>query len=591
MRKVVYSFFIIAAFSLAGCTLPKMVKMSKDQQLTVTPNPLEVHKDTVTFDMAANLPVKMLKKGTVYTVNTFYKYGEQEVALDPIQFKAEDYPNAATEQPKATHTFSFAYAPAMKNGVVEVEGVASKGEKTKSSGRMQVATGIITTSKLVKPVYFAAYAGHGYNNQPELEPVIIPDFIFQQGRSVLRTSEIRSAKGKQLDAFIASKNATSTVTITGTHSPEGAERINSRLAPDRAAAIEKYYRQQMKKYDYQQQADEIKFILKPVIRDWNEFKDALAAYDGITSEQKAEYLNIINGSGDFESQEDQLHKLSTYRKVFRDIYPKLRSAKTEILVMKDKKTDAEIAVLAKQITQSNINTDTLSLEELMYGATLTPSLEEKARIYEAATKKATSWQAHNNLGAVYIAQGMENPSSAESMADKAQAQLEIAARLQDSPEVHANLASVEMMKGNPYAAYNHAAQALNSGLSGDNAAGLNGVKGAAEIYMAKYADAVRSTSAATDNAENLFNKGLAQLLNKDYQNALSSFNDAAAKDSNLAVAYYGAAVAAARLGNTDQIVSNLSKAVAGDPSLKEAALTDLEFSKVSSNEAFRNALK
>ena len=82
MRKVVYSFFVIAALSLAGCTLPQMVKMSKDQQLTVTPNPLEVHKDTVTFDMAANLPAKMLKKGTVYTVNTFYKYGEQEVALD-----------------------------------------------------------------------------------------------------------------------------------------------------------------------------------------------------------------------------------------------------------------------------------------------------------------------------------------------------------------------------------------------------------------------------------------------------------------------------------------------------------------------------
>lgn len=184
MRKVVYSFFIVAAVSLAGCTLPKMVKMSKDQQLTVTPNPLEVHRDTVTFDMAANLPVKMLKKGTTYTVNTFYKYGEQEVALDPITFKAEDFPNASTEQPKATHTFSFPYSPQMKSGVLEVEGVASKGEKAKNSPRMQVATGVVTTSKLVQPVYFAAYADHGYNNQPELEPVIIPDFIFPQARPV-----------------------------------------------------------------------------------------------------------------------------------------------------------------------------------------------------------------------------------------------------------------------------------------------------------------------------------------------------------------------------------------------------------------------
>lgn len=592
MRKVVYSFFIVAALSLAGCTLPKMVKMSKDQQLTVTPNPLEVHNDTVTFDMAANLPVKMLKKGTTYTVNTFYKYGEQEVALDPITFKAEDYPNAGTEQPKATQSFSFPYAPAMKSGILEVEGVAAKGEKSKASPRMQVATGVITTSQLVEPVFFAAYADHGYNNQPELEPVVIPDFIFQQGRSVLRTSETRSPKGKQLDAFIASKNATSTVTITGTHSPEGAERINARLSPDRAAAIEKYYRQQMRKYDYQKQADEIKFILKPVIQDWNGFKNELASYDGITSEQKAEFLNIINGGGDFESQEDQLHKLPTYRKVFRDIYPKLRTAKTEILVWKDKKTDAEISVLSKQITQGQTNADTLSLEELMYAASLTPSLEEKAAIYEAATKQGTNWHAHNNLGAVYIAQAIENPENAESLAGQAKAQLDIAARLNEaSPEIHANLASVSMMQGNARAAYDHATQALEAGLSGDNAAGLNGVKGSAEISMARYQDAVRSLSSASEEALNLFNKGLAQLLNKDYQNAMTSFQDAIEKDSNLAVAYYGAAIAAARQGNTDDVVSNLTKAVSNDPSLKEAALSDLEFAKISTTESFRNALK
>src|SRR5688572_30601446 len=486
MRKVVYSFLIIGALSLAGCTLPKMVKMSKEQQLTVTPNPLEVHKDTVAFDMAANLPVKMLKKGTVYTVNTFYKYGTSETALEPLAFKAEDFPNAKTEQPKATKSFFFPYQPAMKVGTLEVEGVASKGEKSKASPRMPVATGIITTSKLVKPVYFAAYSDHGYNNQEELVPVIIPDFIFEQGRSVLRTTEIRGVKGKELDAFIASKNATRTVTITGTHSPEGAERINSKLSPDRAAAIETFYRKEMKKYDYKGKADSINFILKPVIQDWNEFKNVLASYEGITSEQKAEYLNIINAGGSFEDNEKQMKKLSTYKKVFKDVYPKLRTAKTEILTVKDKKTDAEISVLAKQVTQGQTSADTLSFEEMMYGATLTPSLEEKAAIYEAATKKGTNWNAHNNLGAVYIAQAIENPSNAAALADKALAQLEIAAKLKETPEVNANLASVHMMKGNPYSAYSHAQKALSAGLSGDNAAGLNGVKGASEIYMAKY---------------------------------------------------------------------------------------------------------
>ncbi len=590
MRKLVYSFQLLAAISLAGCTLPKMVKMAKEQSLTVTPNPLEVHKDTVAFEMAAALPVKMLKKGTVYTVNPFYKHGENELALDPIPFKAEDYPNAKTEQPKVTKSFSFPYAPALKTGVLEVEGVATKKTKSKKSPRLQVATGIITTSKLVKPVYFAAYADHGYNAGEELVPVVIPNFIFEQGRSVLRTTEIKGTQGKELNAFIAAKNATRTVTITGSHSPEGADRINSKLAPERAAAIEKYYRQQMKKYDYKGQADSIKFILKPVIDDWTEFKTALDAYQGITSEQKAEYLNIINGGGAFEDQEKQFKKLATYKKVFKDVYPGLRTAQTEILTIKEKKTDAEISVLAKQITQGS-SADTLSFEELMYAATLTPSLDEKAAIYEAATKKGSNWNAHNNLGAIYIAQAMESPDNAPSLADKAAAQLELASKLKDAPEVHANMASVELWKGNAAAALDHASKALGAGLSGDNVAGLNGVKGAAEIMRAKYSAAVSSESAAADNADNLFNKGLAQVLNKDFQNGLTSFGEATAKNSNLAIAYYGAAIASARLGKAEDVVSNLANAVKIDPSLKEGALADLEFVKWTTTEAFKNALK
>ena len=591
MRKLVYAFLIVGALSLAGCTLPQMVKMSKEQNMTVTPNPLELHKDTVTYSMSANLPVKMLKKGTVYSVNFFYKYGEQEKALDPISFKAEDYPNSSTEQPSTTKEFSFAYDPAMKSGVLEVEGVATKGTKSKVTPRMQVATGIITTSKLVKPVFYASYADHGYNNQEEIVPIVIPDFIFEQGRSVLRTSETRSDKGKQLDAFIASKNVTKTVTITGTHSPEGAERINSKLSPDRAAAIEKYYRQQMKKYDYKGKADSIQFVLKPIIQDWAGFTAALASYEGISSEEKAEYMNIINSGGSFEAQEKQMKKLSTYKKVFKDVYPGLRTAKTEILTLKEKKTDAEISVLAKQVTQGSVSADTLSFEEMMYAATMTPSLEEKATIYEAATKKGTNWNAHNNLGAVYIAQAIENPSNAASLADKAQAQLEIAAKIKEAPEVHGNLASVQMLKGNAYAAYSHADKALGGGLRGDNAAGVNGVKGSAAIVMAKYSEAVSSESSAANTADNLYNKGLAQVLNKDYQNALTSFGEATKLNANHAWAFYGAAIASARLSNAEGVVNNLVSAVKVDPSLKEAALTDLEFAKYVTTEAFRNALK
>ncbi len=591
MRKVVYSIVIIGMLSLAGCTLPQMIKLAKQQNLTVTPNPLEVHKDTVAYEMAASLPVKMLKKGTSYTLNSFYKYGDKELALPAIPFKGDDYANSATEQPKITKGFTFAYQPAMKTGTLQVEGVAAKGTKSKTtSPRLDVAVGLITTSKLVQNSYYAAFADHGYNNQEEIIPIVIPDFIFEQGKSVLRKSETSSDKGKQLDAFIASKNITRTVTITGTHSPEGRERINSKLSEERAAVIEKYYRAEMKKYDYKDMADGIKFILKPVVDDWNGFKAALATYSGITSDEKSAYLNIINGGGSFEEQEKQMKKIASYKKVFKEVYPGLRTAKTEILTIKKKKTDPEISVLAKQITQGSAPSDALTFEELMYAGSLTPSLDEKAAIYEAATKKGANWNAHNNLGAAYLQMAIENPGRASELAGKASAQLELAAKIRQTPEVNANMATVSLMQGNPYKAASYANKAL-SGASNDVARGVNGVKGSSEIYMAKYDAAVRSESAASATDINLFNKGLAQLLSKDYANAASSFNEATAKNANMAIAFYGAAVAAARSGNAEKVVSSLSSAVKIDPSLKDKALTDLEFSKFNTTESFRNALK
>ncbi|MCX7638353.1 MAG: hypothetical protein N2044_10970 [Cyclobacteriaceae bacterium] len=167
--------------------------------------------------------------------------------------------------------------------------------------------------------------------------------------------------------------------------------------------------------------------------------------------------------------------------------------------------------------------------------------------------------------------------------------MDIAARINAAPEVNANLASVSMLQGNPYAAYRYASRV--SGLRGDNAAGFNGVKASAAIYTARYSEAVSAASAAANTADNLFNKGLAQVLNKDYQNALNSFAEATRLNSNHALAWYGAAVASARLGNADGVVANLTNAVKADPSLKEMALTDLEFAKWNTTEAFRNALK
>lgn len=592
MRKLFYAIVLFGLIGLSGCALNQMVKMAEDQNLTVSPNPLEVHADTVAFDMSANLPVKMLKKGKVYTVRSFYDFGEGEEVLKELQFRAEDYPNADEQQPSQTESYSFAYRPEMKSGMLEVQGVASdpKNGKSKETERLPLAPGVITTSKLVMPVSYAAYADHGYNNQEELVPTNV-NFYFNQGSSVLRYSERTSDRGDKLDAFIAEKNLTRTVTITGTHSPEGPERVNADLASNRAEAIEEFYRREMSKYDYQGMADSIEFIIKDVVEDWSIFKDSLATYDGISSEEKSAYLNIINGAGTYEEKEDQLHSLPTYNKVFRELYPRLRVAETEILTVLEKKTDAEISVLSKQLANNSVNADTLSNEELMYGATLTPSLSEKEAIYKASISKEDTWVAHNNLAAVYIAMAQENEGRAGEYAEMAMTQLEIAANMQETAEVHTNLASVNMMMGNPYKAYEHLQAAMGMSPSNEVAQGANGVKGSAEIMMAKYADAVRSTSNAENTATNLFNKGLAQVLNEDYSNAVSSFEQAAQADPDMAIAHYGAAIASAHQGNESAVYEHLGEAVSIDPDLKEMAMNDLEFATYVTNEQFQQIMR
>ncbi|MTI33537.1 tetratricopeptide repeat protein [Xanthovirga aplysinae] len=591
MRKLLFAAGLVGASVMSGCTLQKMVKMAKDQELTVTPNPLEVHADTVTYDMSAVLPVKMLRSDKVYTINNFYQYGDKEMEAGSVEFVANEYPDKDTQQPRESKTFSFPYMEGMDQGTLYVQGIAAEEKnpvKFRETERMPVAEGLITTSRLVKDVYVSTYAPSGYFSGEELIPTYV-EFFFLQGSPVLRYSEKVSERGKEFSAFVAEKNVTRTVTIRGTHSPEGPERINSRLSEQRAKAIETFYRQQMRKYDYKGMADSIDFVLKPVIDDWTEFKAMLEDYDGVSSDEKSAILNIVNGRGTFEEKERMLEQRPSYRSIFKDIYPKLRNSKTEILTVKVKKTDAEIAVLSKQIAEGQISADELSNEELLYGATLTPSLKEKQAIYEASIKKEDNWVAHNNLAAVHL--DMANQTGDMKHVDMALPHLDIARKQNpNAAEVKANTAEVLYLQGKDREALAMANQAA-PGLTVGELEPFNGMKGALEIKAAKYDDAVRTLSNAEETADNGYNKGLAQVLAKDYNNAMVTEQEVTNANPDYAMAHYVAAIAAARTQNESGVYSHLSEAVAADRSLAGKALNDLEFRDYKDTDEFRNALK
>lgn len=585
--KIIFPVLLLAIMSISGCALSQMKKAAKNQELVVTPSPLEVHADTVRFDLSANLPVKMLKPKKVYQLNSFYKYGTQERALKKIEFKAADYPNSNTEQPNITESYVFPYRNGMERGNIEIQGRAinPKSGNYLETERLAIAEGLITTSKLVQPSYYASYADHGYNDQEELIPTNV-EFFFDQGKSVFKSTEQSSDRGAQFAAFIAEKNVTRTVTITGSHSPEGKETINTELAKDRADAIESWYREQMDKYDYQGMAGNIRFIIKPIVQDWNGLKAALASYSGISSSQKSEWNSIINGAGSFEQKEKELQKLGTYKQVLKDVYPGLRTATTEVLTVKPKKTPAEIA------TMSLNSPGDLTVDELAYAASKNPTLAEKKSIYEAAAKKNDTWIIHNNLGAVIMQQAMASSGRTQrNMLATATNHFNISIQKNANAQAQANLGMVLAMEGNLWGAHTALTKAAGMNPGNDVRQGVNGAKGAVEIMVGRYDLAINSLNRASSNSVDQFNKGLVQLLRKDFRNAQTTLESVISKDRGYVMAHYAAAIAASRQDNENKLIEHLRNAVNADASLKSKALTDLEFRAYSGTDAFINLMK
>lgn len=591
-----YSSFLFASiiFSLlSGCALQQMVKMAKEQELTVTPSPLEVHGDSVQFEMSAKLPVKMLKKNKIYSVKPHYQYGDEKIELETVEFNSNDFPEAKTSQPSLSHTFSFEYKAEIGNGDLMVVGTASNLAKTKSKSTeaMPVAQGIIRTSRLVQEICDPVYADHGYNNKEELIPVNV-SFYFDQGSSRLRTSEVRTS-GKELDAFIAKKNVTRTVTIIGQHSPEGTERVNSRLAEDRAGVIENYYKKAMKKYDYKGMADSIKFVTKGIVLDWEPLKKLFDSTDILTTEQEGEVLAIINGAGSFEEKEKELHSLSFYKSLLSKAYPKLRVAKTEILMVKPKKSDAEIAILAKGIVEGNTNPDTLNAEELGYAATLTESSEEKEKIYEALIKKNDSWVAHNNVGVLYLEKAAKemDPTQKSTLITKAMTQFEIASKKEESAITVANQAAAYCMKSMRAEAMLALEKALGMEADAETQKKLYAMKGALQVREGKYSEAVQSLSKASETYEVLYDLALANLLKGDLNAAANGFDAAIQANNSSALAYYASAVTAARKKDEGAMSNMLKKAVELDKGLSEKAMADLEFRDYWNSDVFKSSIK
>ena len=461
----ILNFLVVLSLVIIGCNpLKKMIELSKDQQINVNPNPMTMKGGSVTFDVESTLPKGMLPKGTSYTLNFAYDGND----AGSIEFKASDYPNSVSSVSKSSKTLSIPYNKSMNDNPskLTVVGnakiiVSGKNLNTESS---DVADGVNSTQRWNR----ASRIAHpktvpGYTDAEETEATNV-SFYFNQGSSYLKSSEKKSDRGEKFSAFLAEKNVTKNVDIIGAHSPEGSTKINEALAGERGGTIEKYYREQMDKYDYKDEAGNIAFNIKPVVEDWSSLRDALNSTDAISASDKSSISNIINGGGSFVDKEKALSKLSSYKTLMNDVYPDLRTAKTEVITVINKKPNNEILAIAQNIVNGSASGDALTHDELLFAAGLTPDLKEKAAIYQAAVKWGGSWKAHNDFGSVQIQLAKKEESGSEAqlkLLEAAETQLNISINKEESAEAYLNLAAACAVKYEWEAANEYLAKAAN----------------------------------------------------------------------------------------------------------------------------------
>jgi Flp pilus assembly protein TadD len=266
---------------------------------------------------------------------------------------------------------------------------------------------------------------------------------------------------------------------------------------------------------------------------------------------------------DPEQREKEIKNISSVFSVLaEEILPQLRRSRLTANIEIIGKSDAEISALAKSDPRS------LSIEELLYAATLTNNAAEKEAIYTAASRQyPNDYRPWNNLGLLSFKAG--NLDKAEELFNKANS-------VKVSPEANMNLGLIALAKGD-----NTKAQRLLGSAAGT--AELNEALGVLYLQQGDYAKAVNSFGATKSN-----NAALAQILTKDYNKAQQTLNAVPNAD---ATTDYLKAIVSARTNDANGVVNNLKASISKDSAMKKEAASDLEFSKYATNTAFTNLLK
>lgn len=558
------------AVILTSCDgLGKMLKKQKDIKYTLSPNPIEMHGDSVQFTINGKFNPKLFQKKVTLTLTPVVKYAGGEKALKPVVLVGEKATASGQKIGFSSGgTFSyasekFAFESGMRNAKVELRGEGQVKSKKKAFDPVEMADGTMATSLLVRNDEKTMMAKDAFVKiQPANQSTHIYYVINQ---SSVRPSEMKTEEMKNINDFIA-KNLSNPnyqfkgIEVSAYASPDGETDKNENLAKDRAnsgssAMMSEFNKNKDKAVTFGKSKDQ--FRVGTTMEDWPGFKSEV---EQSSMADKDLILRVLTMYSDADQRRKEIKNLSkTYTELAEKILPKLRRSEITVTVDKKSRSDEQISKLALS------NPDSLSVEELLYAGTLTSDPASLVQIYTAAEKQyASDWRTSNNLGCALLMQNKVNEAGeAFKRADK---------NGSNQPAVANNLGAIESKNGNRAAAMELYKKAGSGAETKYN-------MGILEVRNGKYAEALTGFGDYKGH-----NKALAQLLTGNVGGVKETID--ASPEKEMAYSYYLKAVAAARQGATADVISNLKTAIEKDNSYKTYAKDDVEFLKLRSDSGF-----
>ena len=561
MKKGLFLSLIAAVAMLASCskTLPQ------PEEINVNPSPLTVVGNKVNADITGTFPVKKFAKKGVLTVTPVLKYEGGEAVGTPVTYVGEKAKENGTtvsykEGGKYSQSCSFDYVPAMDKSELYLRFTAKVGNKEVEVPELKVADGLVATVKLAKACDNKSVVTPD-KFQRVIQQMQEADIKFLIQQSNLRSSETKSQQMKDLQAAIKEadqneRKAINKLEVSGYASPDGGMDLNEKLAGQRQKNAQKFLQQQLKR-------DKVKTDIASDItaEDWAGFQTLL---ENSNMQDKELVLRVLGMYTDPEEREAQIKNLSSvYSTIADEILPALRRSRLILTTDLIGKSDEEILNFLKS------DPSQLSVEEMLYAATLTNDNAEKIATYQKVADRFNDFRAYNNMGMLYFEQG--NVAEARRAYNKA-----LAIEPQNA-DVNFNAGVAAMADGDLAKAEEHLGKA--AGTQGNLAAAMG------TLYTMK-GDYKAAKSAYGQSATN--NAAVQQIINEDYAGARQTL--ANVKEPNGVTAYLQAVVGA-RTNDRNAVYSNMKEAVAKDASLKARAQNDIEFAKFAEDAEFQAIVK